>query len=102
MKTGLALNFGGGAPYDLVVDVGQQLLTGQVKTGRLRKGCINYWTLNNSGLGQHKKRSYTHGEVDLFAVYCLDKEMIYVVPAHSMAQGNLRLFKPINNQQQKI
>jgi hypothetical protein len=34
------LPFGNGAPYDLVVDTGEQMLKVQVKTGRLRNGCV--------------------------------------------------------------
>ena len=36
----VSLPFGNGAPYDLVVDTGKRLLKVQVKTGRLRGGCV--------------------------------------------------------------
>ncbi len=65
----VSIPFGGGAPYDLIVDAGSQLLKVQVKTGRLRNGCINYWTRNMSGRGQHKRRNYLDDEVDWFAIY---------------------------------
>lgn len=34
------LPFGNGAPYDLLIDIQSNLLKVQVKTGRLRKGCV--------------------------------------------------------------
>lgn len=94
--------FGGGAPYDLIVDAGTKLIKVQVKTGRLRNGCVNYWTRNNSGRGQRKRRHYVEGEVDLFAIFCPDNGMIYAVPAHSLVQGSLRIIDAANNQQQKV
>jgi PD-(D/E)XK endonuclease len=36
----VSIPFGGGVPYDLIVDTRARLLRIQVKTGRLRKGCI--------------------------------------------------------------
>ncbi|HEY7181644.1 MAG TPA: group I intron-associated PD-(D/E)XK endonuclease [Blastocatellia bacterium] len=36
----VSIPLGGGAPYDLIVDTGERLLKAQVKTGRLRNGCL--------------------------------------------------------------
>jgi len=42
VEAGFAVSapIGGGAPYDLIVDTGERLLKAQVKTGRLRNGCV--------------------------------------------------------------
>jgi PD-(D/E)XK endonuclease len=96
------LPFGGGAPYDLIVDTGIRLVKVQVKTGRLRNGCILFPTLRFSG-HNGKGRRYISGEFDVFAVYCPDNEQIFIVPlGENPADGRLRCFDTRNNQQQKV
>ncbi|HEY7543986.1 MAG TPA: group I intron-associated PD-(D/E)XK endonuclease [Blastocatellia bacterium] len=51
----VSLPFGGGAPYDLVIDTGFRLLRVQVKTGRLRNGCILFAAQRISGHRGTKK-----------------------------------------------
>lgn len=96
------LPFGGGAPYDLVVDTGRRLLKVQVKTGRLRGGCVLFPTMRFSG---HKLRGkgYTRDDIDLFAVYCPDNDLTYAIPLGQLStEGRLRCGNPRNNQGQKI
>ncbi len=97
----VSLPFGGGAPYDLIVDTGNRLLKVQVKTGRLRKGCILFPTMRFSG-HRGTGKSYSEGEIDLFAVYCPDNEKIYTFPPGDLTEGRLRHSETRNNQQQKI
>ena len=94
--------FGGGAPYDLVVDTGVRLVKVQVKTGRLRNGCVIFSMQRHSGrVGKGSK--YSNGEFDVFTVYCPDNEQIYVVPfGGNTTDGRLRFFDTRNNQRQKI
>ncbi|HZS07875.1 MAG TPA: group I intron-associated PD-(D/E)XK endonuclease [Blastocatellia bacterium] len=80
----VSLPFGGGAPYDLVVDTGEQFLKVQVKTGRLRDGCILFPMQRFSG-HTLKPRSYGENEIDVFAVYCPDNEQTYVLPKEQPA-----------------
>lgn len=98
----VSVPFGNGAPYDFIVDVGERLLKVQVKTGRLRNGCILFPTQRYSG-HTGKGRNYGEGEFDVFAIYCPDNEQIYVLPlAGNPTQGSLRCYETKNNQQQKI
>jgi hypothetical protein len=43
------LPFGNGAPYDLVVDIQGKLFRVQVKTARLRNGCVMFSLLRHTG-----------------------------------------------------
>src|SRR2546423_5082796 len=98
----IAVPFGGGAPYDLIVDLGHRVLKIQVKTGRLRNGCVLFPMVRFSG-HTGKGRPYDPGEFDYFAVYCPDNEKIYVLPlGNNPAQGYLRCEETKNRQQQKI
>jgi hypothetical protein len=71
------LPFGGGHPYDIVLDDGRKFLRVQCKTGRLQEGVIFFptasWCRNLS------YRSY-EGDVDLFGVYCPGTGEVYLVP----------------------
>src|SRR5262245_847893 len=71
------LPFGNGAPYDLVVDLGHRLLKVQVKTGRLRAGCVLFPTRRFSAHRAQKSKGYREDEIDVFAVYCPDNDKIY-------------------------
>jgi hypothetical protein len=98
----VSVPFGGGAPYDLIVDTGERLMKVQVKTGRLHKGCILFPTVRFSG-HSGKGLKYAPGEIDLFAVYCPEANQIYVWPFGDIpAIGSLRRSQPKNNQKEKI
>lgn len=97
----VSVPFGGGAPYDLIVDTGAKLLRVQVKTGRLRNGCVIFARQRFSG--HQKGRRYDLKEFDVFAVYCPDNESIYAIDFdESLSEGRLRCDRTKNNQQQKI
>lgn len=104
MDCHVLLPFGDGVPYDLAVDVEGQLLRVQVKTGRLRNGCVIFSLLRHSG--RHGKgRKYEKNEFDLFAVYCPDNDQAYLLPAtlgQRQNEGRLRVEPTKNNQQRKI
>lgn len=98
----VSMPIGGGVPYDLIVDTGERLLKVQVKTGRLRNGCVIFPMQRFSG-HNGKPRSYVPGEIDFFAVYCPDNAKIYVWQfGDNPTQGYLRCLETRNNQQQKI
>ena len=63
----VSMPIGGGAPYDLIVDTGERLLKAQVKTGRLRNGCVIFPMQRFSG-HSGKPQSYVQGEIDFFAI----------------------------------
>lgn len=104
VEAGFAVSvpFGGGASYDLIVDTGSELLKVQVKTGRLRNGCVLFPTMRFSG-HTGKGRPYRPGEINLFAIYCPDNNQIYVWPfGDNPTIGCLRCVETKNNQQHKI
>jgi PD-(D/E)XK endonuclease len=97
------LPFGTGCRYDLAVDDGVNLVRVQVKTGRLRKGCVIFAAYSTNGSkGSSRRRNYK-GKADLFAVYCPDNDKIYLVPVEKAAvEGRLRVHPPGNNQKNKV
>lgn len=98
----VSLPFGGGAPYDLIVDTGRRLLRVQVKTGRLRNGCVLFPTLRHSGRDSLGRR-YQIGEFDIFAVFCPDNDGIYVFPHDGQLTGGcLRCAGTKNSQRRKV
>lgn len=105
LKAGLMVSvpFGSGAPYDLIVDTGLRLYKIQIKTGWLRKGCINYRGRRRVREAHpYATRPYTENEVDYFAIYYPATTSIYVVPFRTChADGCLRL-DPVQNGQQKF
>ncbi|MDQ3684849.1 MAG: group I intron-associated PD-(D/E)XK endonuclease [Acidobacteriota bacterium] len=105
LKAGLMVSvpFGTGAPYDLIVDTGSRLYKIQIKTGWLRKGCINYKSRRRIREAHpYATRPYAETEMDYFAIYYPPTTSIYAVPfrvCHS--DGCLRL-DPVQNGQQKL
>lgn len=89
--------FGVGAPYDLVVDTGAELLRVQVKTGRVRNGVIEFETRRTRS--RTLRNSYKEGEVDYFAIYSPGLGKVYVMKAREGVSGKLRV-KPAGNNQQ--
>jgi len=100
----LLVPFGENMRYDLVIDDGLQLARVQCKTGRLREGAVVF---NMCSTYAHHpnprvvRRDY-QGEVDYFAVFCLDNRRAYLVPISELPlrkQARLRVDPPRNNQQ---
>ena len=99
----VSIPFGNGTPYDLIVDVDNRLLKVQVKTGRLRNGCVLFSAQRINGHHGTRRFKYTDDEFDLFGVYCPDNDGKYLVPRlGELAEGRLRICATKNNQQQQI
>jgi hypothetical protein len=94
--------FGGGQPYDLMVDLGgSDTLKVQCKTAWEIKGCIAFHTQSTDhGRG---RRPY-FGLAHIFGVYFPPTRSVYLVPLDAVAgsQGRLRLEPTRNNQLKKI
>jgi hypothetical protein len=98
----VSVPFGGGQPYDLVIDLGGfDLLKVQCKTGWWDKNCISFNT-RSTDHGQGR-RSYV-GLAHIFAVYFPAKKSVYLVPLDAVGgfRGYLRLEPARNNQQRKV
>lgn len=94
--------FGGGQPYDLMVDLGGcDVLKVQCKTGWEIKGCIAFHT-RSTDHGQGRRPYF--GLAHIFGVYFPPTRSVYLVPLDAVAgfQGRLRLEPTRNNQQKKI
>jgi hypothetical protein len=98
----VSVPFGGGQPYDLVIDLGGfDLLKVQCKTGWWDKNCVSF-NARSTDHGQGR-RSYV-GLAHIFAVYFPPKKSVYLVPLDAVGgfRGYLRLEPARNNQQRKV
>lgn len=98
----VSVPFGGGQPYDLVIDLGGfDLLKVQCKTGWWDKNCISFNT-RSTDHGQGR-RSYV-GLAHIFAVYFPPKKSVHLVPLDAVGgfRGYLRLEPARNNQKHKV
>jgi PD-(D/E)XK endonuclease len=94
--------FGTNHRYDFVLDMGDQFLRVQCKTGRLRSGRIIFKTESvRSNTRVSLRRSY-HGEADLFLIYCPQTDRVYALPVEeaNLSEGSLRV-DPTENCQSK-
>lgn len=88
--------FGENVRYDLVVDTGASFLRVQCKTGRVRKGAVQFAT--SSVMHHHQSirrtgnytRSY-RGQADYFGVYCPETDKVYFVPVEEVGTKDARL-----------
>lgn len=94
--------FGGGHPYDLVVQVGDAtFLRVQCKTAWLLGGCMVFkCQTTDHGRGQ---QSYLQS-ADIFGVYFPPRKAVYLVPINAVArtEGRLRLMPARNNQKRRV
>lgn len=98
----VAIPFGNNQRYDLIVDDGKSLFRVQVKTGKLKRGCVVFYTCSSNGF-TFEKRNY-RGQIDVFAVYCPQNGEIYWVPVDAVggAGAYLRIEPPASKQRCKI
>lgn len=100
---GVLIPFGGGTPFDLVAVTPPEgdLVRIQVKSGRIRKGCVEF----NSSSTDHGKGQLPYtGRADLIAVHVREIRETFAVPVDDCApfRGYLRVDAPRNNQRRGI
>ena len=106
VKRGYAvlLPFGVNQRYDLVLDLGDRFVRAQCKTGRLRKGAVEFSTqsVRVNARGVHT-RGYD-GEADVFIVYSPDLDKVYIVPLEiaTRASMTLRVEPTLNRQSRRV
>jgi PD-(D/E)XK endonuclease len=93
----VAIPFGRFGPYDLAVETPSGFVRVQVKSGRLRRGCVEFncvGTDHGGGAG-----SYT-GRADVFAVHVHATGQQYVVPIAEALRSkmSLRVTPAVDNQ----
>lgn len=94
--------FGGGQPYDLLVDLEDRaFLRVQCKTARYYRGCVTF-NARTTDHG-HGRRPY-HGVADAFGVYFPPTQSVYVVPVREASTFTigLRLGPTRNNQRRGV
>jgi hypothetical protein len=93
--------------FDLVVELKGEFLRVQCKSGRLRGGAVEFATCSWYGHHPNPKvvsRTYA-GEIDFFAVYCLETLGVYLIPIKHVptrSHAKLRVDPPRNNQRRRI
>ena len=102
----VSLPFGENAPYDMIVEDGEGRLSRiQVKTGRLRDGCVRFNAVSVHAHRNAAAKRY-HGKIDAFAVYCPENGKFYIVPIDDPVAkasiGWLRIAPARNNMRAKI
>ena len=95
--------FGGGCPFDLAIvwPATDAVIRLQVKSGRLRNGCVEF---NTHSTDHGRGPLDYHGRADMFAVQVPELTDIYVVPVIDCGRliGILRLEEPRNNQRKGV
>jgi len=86
--------------YDLAFDEAGKLVRMQCKAGRQVAGAIHFRT---HSVGRSALRDY-RDDIDLFGVYCHEREEVYLVPVHDvpLRGARLRLEPPKNGQRAGI
>ena len=89
--------FGGHHRYDVAFEYQGRLVKVQCKDGREKNGVVVLRTCNTT---RHGERRDYRGDVDVFGVYCHERNEVYLVPVTHVPrrQAHLRLRPPSNNQ----
>jgi hypothetical protein len=94
--------FGGGMPFDLAAVLpGGEILRIQVKSGRIRKGCVEF---NSASTDHGRGQRHYRGRADVIAVYEPSLNQVFIVPVDDCPtlRGVLRLERTRNNQQRRV
>jgi PD-(D/E)XK nuclease superfamily protein len=99
---GVLLPFGGGRPYDLVVELPSgEFLRVQCKTAWRRKGCLLF---NARSTDHGRGRLLYLGLADAFGVYAPTERSVYLLPVEGLSQFmvSLRVKPALNNQKRGV
>ena len=98
----VSVPWGDNARYDLVIDNDGYLKRVQVKTGRIREGCIQF-RVSSVNIRTRITEGY-HGQIELFGVFVPELNKCYLVPIEKAGQSAmyLRLTPTKNNQDKGI
>ena len=93
--------FGEGSPCDLIVERGEELARVQVKSGRVRKECVEF---NTCSTDHGRGRLSSLGRADVFGVWVPEVDRVLIVPVGEVARyrGYLRLAPARNNQKRGV
>ena len=91
--------------YDLVIDAGDRFLRAQCKTGRLRRGVIEFATRSTrANMRRVVHTPYDADQIDLFLVYCPGTNRVYAVGVDEVGSGSgfLRVDPAANGQLKRV
>jgi hypothetical protein len=94
--------FGDGLHFDLAaVITDHRILRVQVKSGRVRKGCVEF---NTCSTDHGRGHQHYRGRADIIAVHVASTDLVYIVPVDDCPsfRGYLRLDAPRNNQRLRV
>lgn len=97
--------FGVNHRYDLVIELDDEFVRVQCKTGRLRNGTVVFEACSVQGgnTTAHSTRKLYHGAADVFVVFCPEIDKLYWVPVDQVGVNpRLRIDPPKNGQIQGI
>jgi PD-(D/E)XK endonuclease len=97
---------GEGGRYDLILDVGGDLLRVQCKWVTRRNGVLTVFCMSNRRAAEgFRRRTYSADEVDAIAAYCLELDRCFLIPISLVASRPsfaLRIEPCRNNQKRRI
>ena len=94
--------FGGGLSFDLAAVLpGGAIVRIQVKSGRIRQGCVVF---NSAGTDHGRGHLHYRGRADVIAVHVASTDSVYVISVDECPsyKGYLRVDAPRNNQRRRI
>src|ERR1039457_2020796 len=84
-----SMPFGDNQRYDLIVEDGAHLWRAQVKTARMRNGCLVF-NCCSIDVNTQARRTY-HGQIDIFLAYSPDTAKVYWVPISDATKTEMSL-----------
>lgn len=89
MELGFTVSFpfGGSERYDLVIEKAGEFKRIQVKTGHLNNGAIT------SCIKSPTKGTSYKGDIDIFAIYCPETSLIYVIDIDKVGETSSITFR---------
>ncbi len=95
-----------GGRYDMIFDLGAELLRVQCKWVTRRKGVLTVFCMSNRRAPEgFRRRTYSAAEVDAIAAYCLELDRCFLIPIAFVASRPsfaLRIEPSRNNQRRGI
>jgi hypothetical protein len=87
----IAIPFGDNEPYDFIAETyDHKLIKIQVKSGKLKRGCVFANTHKKLKQGSVKVPYEPH-EVDLFVIYCDDNRSAWILPRRDLLHVQLKM-----------
>lgn len=88
----VSVPFGDNDPYDLVIEKEGEADLVQVKRGWLKNGKVVFNCYKNTTKdGEYHQQAYKDSEIDKFAVWCEERNELYLVPVDEAPSTQMHL-----------